>query len=90
MYSIVVSQRQVSARLTFGSTASSSVQVGKVFPVARSLWDNSPVTVGTVFGVRHGLGGTGGTALHNILWLWEGVYCSATTTFIWAEPVGPE
>ena len=73
--------------MDFGSTASSSIQVGEVLPVARSLWANSPVTVSTAVGLRHGSGSTG-TAQYGIVWLCEGVYYSATTASIWAEPVG--
>ena len=89
MHGIIVSRRQVSSKVDFGSTSSISVQVGKVFPVARSLWVNSPVTVSTAVGVRHGSGCTG-TAQYNIVWLCEGVYCSENTADIWAEPVGLE
>ena len=76
--------------MTSGSTASSSVQVGKVFSVARGLCANSPVTaVGTVVGVRHSSGCTG-AALYNIVWLCEGTYYSATKACSWVEPVNLE
>jgi hypothetical protein len=87
MNRIVISQSQISSEVAFGSTASSSVQVGKVLPVARSLWAISPVTVGTVASVRHD-SGSAGTAQYSIVWLCQqGVYCSATTAYSWVKPV---
>ena len=82
--------------MTFGSAASSSVQVGKVFPKARSLWANSPVTVGTAVSVRHSSRCTG-TGLYTyyrvIVWLCGHVYyCPATAAaaYSWAELVDLE
>ena len=75
--------------MTFESTTSSSVQVGKVLPVARSLWAKSPVTVGRLVGVRHSSGCIG-AALYNIVWLCEGTYYSATKACSWVEPVNLE
>ena len=59
--------------MTFGSTASSSDKVGKVLPVARSLWASSLMTVGAAVSVRHSLGCTG-VVQYNILWLREGIW----------------